>query len=54
MVGLDATERTKLHIKQGKALHAKIRGLNKKCKKTVKFVEERGGVFKVRTRGGKR
>jgi len=27
MVGLDATERARLHIKQGKALHAKLEGI---------------------------
>lgn len=54
MLGVDAARIARQRIAQGEKLHEKIQGLRKKSKKEVKFVEERGGVLKVRTRGGKR
>jgi hypothetical protein len=70
LLSVEANQRAREHIDQGKNLHAKLEDQKKKgmwetkcrtCrdkqeerKKKVKFVEERNGVFKVRTRGGKR
>jgi hypothetical protein len=93
LLSVEANQRAREHIDQGKKLHEKLEAQKKKgmwktkkvsdrvkvtyfeaakrsprddvlcrtCrdkqeerKKKVKFVEERNGVFKVRTRGGKR